>query len=132
MLEALHMDSVDFLYTQLGEPILRDLVAAFYRRVRSDDILGPMYPPNDWAGAEKRLADFLIYRFGGPPTYIQERGHPRLRARHLPFAISARERDRWLDLMSAATEECRIPEREKMVLTAFFTDVADAMRNRPD
>ncbi len=96
------MDTVDSLYAALGEPALRQVVAAFYRRVPSDDLLGPLYPPDDWAGAEKRLADFLVFRFGGPPIYIEERGHPRLRVRHMPFAISTRERDRWLDLMAAS------------------------------
>lgn len=125
------MDPVDSLHAVLGEPALRQIVAAFYRRVRSDDLLGPLYPHDDWPGAEKRLADFLIFRFGGPPTYIQERGHPRLRARHLPFAIASRERDRWLELMAAALAECAIPEGPAAVMTAFFADVADAMRNRP-
>jgi hemoglobin len=126
------MDTVDSLYAALGEPVLRQVVAAFYRRVRSDDLLGPLYPPDDWAGAEKRLADFLVFRFGGPPTYIQERGHPRLRARHMPFAISTRERDRWLELMAASLAECQIPRETAAAMTGFFADVADAMRNRPD
>jgi hemoglobin len=126
------METVDSLYAALGEPALRQVVAAFYRRVPSDDLLGPLYPPDDWAGAEKRLADFLVFRFGGPPTYIQERGHPRLRARHMPFAISSRERDRWLELMAASIAECQIPAEPASAMTRFFADVADAMRNRPD
>jgi hemoglobin len=126
------MDTVDSLYAALGESALRQVVAAFYRRVPSDDLLGPLYPPDDWAGAEKRLADFLVFRFGGPPIYIQERGHPRLRARHMPFAISTRERDRWLELMAAAIAECQIPAEPAAAMTSFFADVADAMRNRPD
>ncbi|MEY5010459.1 MAG: hypothetical protein RLZZ253_1598 [Verrucomicrobiota bacterium] len=126
------MDTVDSLYAALGESALRQVVAAFYRRVPSDDLLGPLYPPDDWAGAEKRLADFLVFRFGGPPIYIQERGHPRLRARHMPFAISTRERDRWLELMAASIAECQIPPEAAAAMTSFFADVADAMRNRPD
>ncbi len=120
------------LCAELGEPNLRVLVAAFYQRVRADDLLGPLYPPNDWEGAEKRLADFLVYRFGGPPTYIEERGHPRLRMRHMPFAIGVAERDRWLALMEAAMVECRIPEPHAGTLSAFFTQVADFMRNHSD
>ena len=126
------MDSVDTLYAALGEDTLRHLVAAFYRRVRTDNLLGPLYPHDDWPGAEKRLADFIIFRFGGPPTYIRERGHPRLRARHMPFAISTRERDRWLELMAAAIAESGIPDGAATTMTMFFTEVADAMRNQPD
>lgn len=108
------------------------MVAAFYRRVRVDDVIGTLYPPDDWEGAEKRLADFIVYRFGGPQTYIQERGHPRLRARHLPFAIGVVERDRWLDLMGAAMREAEIPADVAPVMGAFFAQVADMMRNRAE
>ena len=125
-------DPAASLYAELGEIRLRELVAAFYRRVRADAIIGPLYPQDDWAGAEKRLADFLIFRFGGPPTYIEERGHPRLRMRHLPFAIGIAERDRWLDLMGAAMAEIGISPAHAEVLGAFFAQVADFMRNRPE
>src|SRR6266700_1721994 len=74
------------------------LVAAFYRQVPQDDLLGPMYPATDLPGAEQRLRDFLIGRFGGPQTYIEQRGHPRLRARHSPFHINQAARDRWVRL----------------------------------
>lgn len=117
---------------RLGEDGLTNLVAAFYRRVRVDDLLGPLYPQNDWEGSEKRLRDFLIYRFGGPDRYIQERGHPRLRGRHLPFSIGLAERDRWLDLMGAAMKETNVPEDVAPVLGEFFAQVADMMRNRED
>ena len=106
------------------------MVAAFYRRVREDEVIGPLYPQEDWAGAEKRLADFLIYRFGGSPAYIDERGHPRLRMRHMPFAIGVAERDRWLELMAAAMAEVAIPQPQAETLRAFFAQVADFMRNR--
>lgn len=124
------MDPLATLCEVVGEARLRALVAAFYRRVRADDLIGPMYPPDDWAGAEKRLADFLIYRFGGPPTYLEERGHPRLRGRHLPFVIGAAERDRWLRLMEAAMAEIDLPVEAVPPLRAFFVQVADFMRNR--
>jgi hemoglobin len=125
-------DPVSNLHEELGEPALRALVSAFYRRVRDDDLIGPMYPADDWAGAEKRLADFLVMRFGGPATYLEERGHPRLRMRHLPFSIGAAERDRWLDLMGQAMAETAVPPEIAPVLGAFFAQVADFMRNRPD
>ena len=124
------MDPLASLCDVVGEARLRALVAAFYQRVRTDDLIGPMYPPDDWAGAEKRLADFLIYRFGGPPTYLEERGHPRLRGRHLPFAIGEAERDRWLQLMESAMTEIDLPEEAVPLLRGFFAQVADFMRNR--
>ncbi len=124
------MDPLASLCDVVGEARLRALVAAFYRRVRADDLIGPMYPPDDWAGAEKRLADFLIYRFGGSPTYLEERGHPRLRGRHLPFAIGEAERDRWLQLMEAAMTEIELPGEAVPPLRGFFVQVADFMRNR--
>jgi len=105
------------------------MVAAFYRRVKVDDLIGPMYPDDDWEGAEKRLADFLIYRFGGSDRYIQERGHPRLRMRHAPFQIGIAERDRWLKLMGEAMEEVQIPPEHRLNLKVFFDQVADFMRN---
>ena len=118
------------LYQDIGEERLRAMVGAFYRRVREDDLLGTLYPQDDWAGAEKRLGDFLIGRFGGPPVYIQERGHPRLRMRHAPFAIGEAERDRWLELMGQAMAEVKIPAEAAEVLAPFFAQVAHFMRNR--
>ena len=126
------IDPTATLYVELGEPTLRALVAAFYRRVRKDEIIGPLYPQDDWAGAEKRLADFLIFRFGGPQTYIEERGHPRLRMRHLPFSIGVAERDRWLELMGAAMQETGVTQAHAETLGAFFAQVADFMRNRAE
>ena len=114
----------------LGEDGFARLVAAFYRRVREDDLIGPMYPPEDWEGAERRLADFLIFRFGGSERYLQERGHPRLRMRHVPFSIGEAERDRWLKLMGAAMDEMGLAGEVRVNLEAFFDQVADFMRNR--
>jgi hemoglobin len=124
------MDPISQLCTAVSEPKLRAMVAAFYQRVKQDDLIGKMYPPDDWAGAEKRLADFIVYRFGGQQTYIEERGHPRLRMRHFPFAIGLAERDRWLDLMGAAMKESEIPAEHAPMIGAFFAQVADSMRNR--
>ena len=124
------MDEISTLCARVGETKLRDMVAAFYRRVREDDLIGPMYPAEDWEGAEKRLADFIVYRFGGPQTYIEERGHPRLRGRHMPFSIGEAERDRWLELMGAAMQEVVIQAEEEAVIGGFFAQVADMMRNR--
>lgn len=116
----------------LGEEGLARLVAAFYRRVRSDDLIGPLYPPGDWEAAERRLADFLVFRFGGSQRYLLERGHPRLRMRHLPFDIGIAERDRWLELMGAAMDEMALSGEARELLSAFFAQVADMMRNREE
>ena len=70
---------------QLGEEGIASMTGAFYKRVQRDELIGPMYPDSDWEGAEKRLRDFLIFRFGGSQRYVEERGHPRLRMRHVPL-----------------------------------------------
>lgn len=119
------------VYPIIGSVGFERLVAAFYRQVPSDDILGPMYPPDDFPGAEQRLRDFLIYRFGGPPTYIEQRGHPRLRMRHAPFPIGQGARDRWVQLMDRALEEAGIPAEVKQLLKEFFGAMATFMVNRP-
>jgi len=113
----------------LSDQQISDLTAAFYRRVRTDDLIGPMYPDDDWSGAEQRLRDFLIFRFGGSDKYIQERGHPRLRMRHAPFKIGIAERDRWLELMYAAIEETKVPGDQVLNLRTFFQQVAAFLRN---
>ena len=111
------------------EETFTKLVAAFYRRVRTDELIGPMYPQDDFEGSEQRLRDFLIYRFGGSDRYIQERGHPRMKMRHMPFKIGIKERDRWLELMGAAMEETEVPGEIALELKVFFKQVADFMRN---
>jgi hemoglobin len=117
------------IYQAIGEEGFERLVAAFYRQVPGDDILGPMYPADDLDGAEQRLRDFLIGRFGGPPRYLEQRGHPRLRMRHAPFAIDASARDRWVTLMSRALEEAQLPHDVQLVLRPFFEGVATMMMN---
>ncbi len=118
------------VYDRIGEDGFARLVSAFYRQVPGDDILGPMYPAHDLAGAEARLRDFLIGRFGGPPRYIEQRGHPRLRARHAPFAIDQRARDRWMTLMTSALDQAALPGDADQVLRQFFETTATFMINR--
>jgi hemoglobin len=118
------------IYQLLGEPMLIAIIAGFYRRVPGDPILGPMYPAHDLAGAEQRLRDFLIYRFGGPPRYIQQRGHPRLRMRHAPFAVDAAARDRWLQLMDAAIAEQGVAADVAAYMHRFLGDIATFLINR--
>lgn len=119
------------IYRLIGEDGFHALVAAFYRQVPGDDLLGPMYPPDDLPGAETRLRDFLVGRFGGPPRYMEQRGHPRLRMRHAPFPINRAARDRWMALMTRALDEAGLPEPAAGRLREFFDDVATMMMNRP-
>jgi hemoglobin len=118
------------VYERIGEDGFARLVRAFYAQVATDDILGPMYPPDDLAGAEQRLRDFLIGRFGGPPRYIEQRGHPRLRMRHQPFVIDRRARDRWMMLMEHAIAETALPDDVAELMRAFLAQVATFMINR--
>jgi hemoglobin len=124
------MDETE-IYSIIGEEGFARLVNAFYRQVPHDEILGAMYPPDDRAAAEQRLRDFLIYRFGGPQQYIEERGHPRLRARHLPFRIDQAARDRWMQLMDNAFAEAALPLEAEQFLRAFFDQMSTFMINQP-
>jgi hemoglobin len=117
------------VYHLIGEAGITRLVAAFYRRVPQDNILGPMYPPKDLAAAEQRLQDFLIYRFGGPQRYIEQRGHPRLRARHAPFKINHSARDRWMQLMSEAISETALPIEAEQFLRTFLEGMSTFLIN---
>jgi hemoglobin len=118
------------VYGLIGEEGFARVVGGFYRRVPGDDILGPMYPAHDLQGAEQRLRDFLVFRFGGPTRYIEQRGHPRLRMRHAPFAISQAGRDRWMELMTAALDEAKLPAEADTVLRDFLGSTATFMINR--
>jgi hemoglobin len=117
------------VFGRIGEQGIARVVAAFYRRVPHDDVLGPMYPPAELQGAEERLRDFLIYRFGGPQRYLEQRGHPRLRARHGRFAIDQRARDRWMELMTAALAESRLPADVESVMRTFLDGIATFLMN---
>ena len=122
--------SEDEVYAVVGEEGFARLAAAFYKQIPGDPILGPMYPQHDLAGAEERLRDFLVFRFGGPGRYIENRGHPRLRMRHAPFPISQAARDRWVAIMNRALEESAIQEPASGILRAFFEQVATFLINR--
>ena len=124
------------LYEIAGPGFFIHLVDAFYDGIETDQVLLPLYPEgSDTKGARERLALFLIQYWGGPDTYMQERGHPRLRMRHNPFVIGARERDHWLMHMASAIEQT-IPEvdeayREHVTteLVNYMVNAAEAMRN---
>ncbi len=124
------------LYEIAGPEFFVRLVDRFYDGIETDQVLLPLYPEgSDTVAARQRLALFLIQYWGGPDTYMQERGHPRLRMRHAPFVIGALERDHWLMHMAAAIEQT-IPEvdeayREHVTteLANYLVNAAEAMRN---
>lgn len=118
------------VYPAIGEDGFARLVRAFYAQVPADDVLAPMYPADDLPGAEARLRDFLVGRFGGPMRYVEQRGHPRLRQRHAPFAIDRRARDRWIALMMRALDEAVLAPEADAVLRSFFDATATFMINR--
>jgi hemoglobin len=124
------MDQLN-VYALIGEEGFARLVGAFYRQVPNDEILGRMYPPDDLPAAEERLRDFLIGRFGGPQHYIERRGHPRLRMRHMPFHINQAARDRWMALMSNAFAEAALPADAEQFLREFFSQMSTFMINQP-
>ena len=115
-----------------GMPFFERLVDRFYDGVADDDVLRPLYPEADLTGARRRLSLFLAQYWGGPATYSQERGHPRLRARHFPFSIGGRERDRWLVHMREAIDASDASDAARARLHEYVTMAADAMRNRED
>jgi hemoglobin len=120
------------IFAVIGEDGFRRLTSAFYRQIPADDVLGPLYHSQDLAGAERRLRDFLMFRFGGPSTYLETRGHPRLRMRHAPFAIGSAARDRWVQVMENALDEASLPEDVHRTLKDFFANTATFLMNRPD
>jgi hemoglobin len=124
--------SVLEVYSMIGAEGFARLVGAFYRQVPQDDLLGPLYPASDLPGAEQRLRDFLIGRFGGPQTYIEQRGHPRLRARHSPFPINQTIRDRWMQLMDNALGKASLPIKAEEALRKFFNETSTFMINQPE
>jgi hemoglobin len=113
-----------------GTPFFEALVASFYAGVAGDPLLRAVYPEADLTPAQRRLTLFLLQYWGGPPTYDAERGHPRLRMRHAPFAIGPVERDRWLLHMRAALLELAPPADIAVELERYIAMAAEAMRNR--
>ena len=113
-----------------GAPVFSALVAHFYAGVRTDPVLAPLYPQDDWDGAETRLRSFLEQYWGGPTTYSQERGHPRLRMRHAPFAIGTAERDAWLRHMRAAVDSLELSHEHDAALWGYLEMAAMSMQNR--
>ncbi len=121
------------LYERVGGmPFFERLVDTFYDRVERDQVLAPLYPEApDFRGARHRLTLFLVQYWGGPTTYSEERGHPRLRMRHFPFHVGPLERDHWLQHMAAAVEQTCTAEQEDVAaeLMHYFVPAAEHLRN---
>ncbi|HVW43339.1 MAG TPA: globin [Amycolatopsis sp.] len=112
-----------------GEPTFRKIVARFYAEVAEDEVLRPIYPEQDLGPAEERLRLFLMQYWGGPHTYSDTRGHPRLRMRHAPFKIGPIERDAWLRAMRVAVDEARLPAPLAKQLWEYLEMAAQGMMN---
>lgn len=118
------------MYEQVGgEPAFRRLVGDFYSAVRQDPVLRPLYPDEELAAAEERLGSFLIQYWGGPGTYSQQRGHPRLRMRHAPFRIGPAESEAWLTNMRAALDGLALTPELDAALWEHLERAALMLRN---
>lgn len=117
-----------------GEPAFSRMVERFYAGVAGDPILRPLYPqdPEQFRRAGEHLRLFLIQYWGGPDWYSRQRGHPRLRMRHLPFPIGRREREAWMTHMRAAVDSIELPAQVRAALLDYFEMASLAMMNRDD
>jgi hemoglobin len=121
---------VPSFYEQVGgRPFFEKLVTEFYRGVAADPVLKPMYPEEDLSGAIERLTMFLEQYWGGPGTYSEQRGHPRLRQRHQPFTVNPDARDRWLLHMREAVDSAGLPPLQRETLWDYLDRAAHAMVN---
>ena len=118
------------VFEQVGEQGIERLIREFYEQIPSDPILGPMYPADELEAAEARLRDFVVFRLGGSQRYVEQRGHPRLRQRHMPFQVNKEARDRWVELMDNAFARSEFPEEFALPLRDFFNEVATMLINR--
>jgi hemoglobin len=114
-----------------GAETFKRLVERFYARVAEDDLLMAVYPEEDLSSARERLTLFLIQYWGGPSTYNAQRGHPRLRLRHQPFAIGQAERDAWLGHMTAAVDSLELAPPLRKAMVDYFETASTAMINSP-
>jgi hemoglobin len=115
-----------------GEPTFRRLAERFYAGVAADPVLRAVYPEEDLSAAQERLTLFLIQYWGGPHTYSERRGHPRLRMRHAPFAIGEQARDAWLAHMREALDSLDLPRQQAETLWAYLESAAFSLQNRWD
>lgn len=115
-----------------GHDTFERLVHHFYQGIAEDELLRPMYPEEDLAGAETRLRMFLEQYWGGPRTYSEQRGHPRLRMRHHPYVIGPRERDAWLAHMNNAVDAIELAPEHRQLLWNYLVNAAYSMVNAPE
>ena len=117
-----------------GMPVVERIVARFYEGVATDELLRPMYPPEDLAdgSAARRLTLFMAQYWGGPSTYSQERGHPRLRMRHAPFAVTPRAGEHWLRHFRAGLDEASLTPEQDAKFWGYVTYAAEFMLNAED
>jgi hemoglobin len=125
------VDGATFFDAVGGHPTFQRLIDAFYARVANDPVLRPIYPEDELGPAAERLRMFLEQYWGGPHTYNEVRGHPRLRARHAPFHIDDAARDAWLTHMRAALDEIALAPAADKVLWDYLTVAADSLVNAP-
>ena len=118
------------IYGILGQEGFNRLTAAFYEGVAADPLLRPLYPQEELEPARRRLALFLMQYFGGPATYSDERGHPRLRMRHVPFPIDQTRRDAWMGHMSAAIDSLDLAPEVEAAMRRYFEDAATFLINQ--
>lgn len=123
------MEGVSFFEQVGGHATFERLVRRFYEGVATDPVLKPMYPDDDMEGAIWRLTAFLEQYWGGPGTYSEQRGHPRLRMRHNPFHVNPDARDRWLAHMRVALDELQLPPLHEAALWDYLERAAYAMVN---
>jgi hemoglobin len=120
----------DSVYEAIGgEATFQKLVDRFYEGVAADPVLRALYPEEDLGPAADRLRMFLIQYWGGPTTYSEQRGHPRLRMRHAPFAVDSAARDAWLRHMGEALQSLDLPPQYEQTMWEYFVRAADSMRN---
>jgi hemoglobin len=125
--------ALETFYDQVGgHETFQKLVDVFYREVAADPVLKPMYPEDDLGPASVRLRMFLEQYWGGPATYSEVRGHPRLRMRHVPYKVNPQARDRWLSCMRVAVESLQLPPLYEATLWDYLERAAHAMVNTYD
>jgi hemoglobin len=115
-----------------GHETMRRIVATFYQHVASDPVLRPMYPEEDLGPAEERFMLFLSQYWGGPTTYSERRGHPRLRMRHAPFAVNREAHDHWLACFRAGLDAAELTPEQDAQFWEYITHAALFMINTPD
>jgi hemoglobin len=125
-----HVGTRESFYEAVGgEQTFRRIIGRFYAEVARDALIRPLYPEADLGPAEERLRLFLMQYWGGPQTYSQRRGHPRLRIRHAPFQIGPAERDAWLRCMRVAVDDAGLDEERRTELWAYLEMAANSMIN---